>query len=575
MPNKGDKVTILTTLRGYVDYTDAGNAFNNGHTHGPYNYVEIAPGEYYFYGSSAGAPHLWNISKQKDRPGWWINSNDNVEPKKVQILTTVKGYKDYSDAAKAFSSDHFEGPYTYQLLNPGEYYLYGTSAGISNLWNISKTAGKPEYWINSNENTEPEKFVVNEGYKGYSESADAQNKKETGWVLVPPGTYYVFGYLGGNRNGDVLNITRTAGQEWIWINKSQGDSSANSKITLLSDTDAYSSVTNAIARKNSYKVPKGEYYHLLDTEDGNIAYISYLSMPMGPGFYIVLDDKGTVQSYRLDKITINLPMPAYDSVKEALKNDESEAISKVNAGEYYVLSEHESGKVAKITTNPKVTDGVFINTGKNDDNADKDITDGTGKKDPEPSNTGTTSGIDNKPKKSGSLTGKDADLVTVAGEYELPPCFIKNLITGTTIELRSGMPQGVSDSATANFEPANIRGRSNQIQGYSDTEGRTIAFEYTFLEEYEPDGLLTTIARIKALEYPGYSSVVEPPKCYLRLGNAVRGTFICTSADVSYREDAGVRDDYFLGADVSFNFVESNDFARSAAEIEDGGGMIE
>ena len=574
MPNPGDKITILTTLQGYVDYFDAEKAFNENHHHGPYNSIEIAPGEYYYFGASAGIPKLWNISKTKGKTGWWIDSSLNKEPEKITLLTTLDGYENFFDAEKAFSGNHSHDIYNSVRLNPGEYYVFGRSAGNAKLINISKTAGKTGYWIDSTQNIEPEKFTVVHGYKGYTEYRGALDKSATGWSLIPPGNYYVFGYFGGNRNGDVLNITRTAGQEWLWINKSQGDTDQNAKITLLYDTDAYTVIDNAYSKKNPIKLSAGEYYHLFDSEDGNLAYISYLHMPMGPGYWVPLTELEKSTSTRLDKITINLPLPAYESVKLALENNESKAKTKINAGEYYVLSMHESNKVARVTTNPKDTDGLYINIAANSDNANVDTTDGTGKKDPEPSNTGTTSGIDNKPKKAGSLTDKDSNSVNIPGEYVLPPCFIKNLITGTTIELRSGMPEGLSDSASANYEQANIRGRSNQIQGYSDTEARTVSFDYTFHEELEPDGLLTTIARIKALEYPGYSSVVEPPKCYLRLGNVVRGTFICTSADVSYREDAGVRNDYYLGADVSFNFTETNDFARSAAEIEDGGGMI-
>ena len=569
-----EKINIVTTLQGYVDYDDAAKAFGDSHTHGPYNSVEIAPGEYYVFGHSAGLPNLANISKTAGRQGWWIDTNKNVEPEKIKLLTTLSGYENYSDAAKAFLSDHSHGPYNGARLDPGDYYLFGRSAGSPNLANISKTPGRTGYWIDTSQNIEPEKFKVEHGYKGYKGYQEAIDKSDSGWTLIPPGDYYVFGYFGGNKNGDVLNITRTPGQEWLWINKSQGDSDKNAIITLLDDTDAYTQVENAYSKKNAIKLPAGKYYHLFDSEDGNLAYISYLHMPMGPGYWVPLADLEDT-STRLDKITINLPIPAYESVKLALENDESKAKTKLNAGEYYVLSMHENGKVARVTTNPKETEGLYINLDENDDNGNADVSDGTGKKDPDPSNTGTTSGIDNKPKKSGSLTGKDASTVTIAGGYELTPCFIKNLITGTTIELRYGLPEGLSDSASASFEGANIRGRSNQIQGYSDTEARNISFEYTFHEELEPEGLLTTIARIKALEYPGYASVVEPPKCYLRLGNVVRGTFICTSADVSFRDDAGVRDDFYLGADVSFSFTETNDFARSAAEIEDGHGMIE
>lgn len=571
MPSPGDRFTVLTTLKGYVNFSDA-ERYLSGHNH-DYSYVTIEPGEYIVFGSAASDRDLVNISKAKGKPGWWIRESQNIEPKKLKILTTLKGFKNFSDAIQGLAPGNSYGPYNSETISPGEYYIFSTAASDPDLININTIAGQSGWWIRSSLNVEPEKFHVNEGYRGYNNSADAVNMAKEGWTLVPPGDYYVYEYLNGDRSNSVLNITATAGQSWKWVNKSQGDSSANSKIKLNSDTKAYLMPENAFARRDGFTIGKGDYYYLFDSDDGSLAYVSYPNLPTGPGFWVRKDD--LEEAIRYSKISINLPMPAYSSVKLALENDSSNAKENIEAGEYYILSMHENDKVAHISKNPKDAQGVYINTGKNDENAEKENSDGSEKRDPEPSNTETTSGIDNKPKKTGSLTGKDSESVNIPGTYDCPPCFIKNLITGTTIQLRSGLPEGMSDNANASFDPANIRGRSNQIQGYSDTEARTVSFDYTFHEELEPEGLLTVISRIKALEYPGYASVVEPPKCYLRLGNVVRGTFICTDASVSYKDDAGSRDDYYLGADVSFSFTETNDFARSAAEIEDGGGMIE
>lgn len=495
-----------------------------------------------------------------------------VGGEKIRLLTSLKGFFDYHDAEEYSELHHTHDYDSYEVLKPGEYIVFGPSAGKPWLVNISKEAGVPGWWIDWNENVEPPKFKVEHGYRGYDYYHDAEVKNDTGWTLIPPGEYYVYGYFGGNPDSNLVNITPTAGEVGKWINRDLGDNQEPEKIEIYEDINAYINVDNAYQGKGGFTLPKGTYYCLFYSDDEKLAYVSYLNLPMGPGQWIVVaDNKKTV---KYDKIKVNLPMEAYKTVKGALDQNKDEAM-KIPAGTYYVISEHENGKVIRIAKAPDPNEEEkYLNQEVNEKNLEKDNTDGSSTKNPEAANTGTTTGIDNKPKKKGSLTGKDPETVFLAGGYDTAPAFIKNLVTGTTIELRMGLPDSISDSASANFDPASVRGRSNQIQGYDYTDGRQVSFDYTFHEELEPEGLLTTLARIKALEYPGYASVVEPPKCYLRLGNAVRGTFICTDASVSYRDDAGTRDEYYLAAEVSFSFIEANDFARSAAEIEDGGGML-
>ena len=136
MPNPGDKVKILTTLQGYVDFFEAEKAFTS-HTHGG-TPVSIAPGDYYYFGASAGVPKIWNISKTQGKTGWWIDSTLNKEPEKYKVLTTLKGYVSYTDAERAFGDEHTHGPNNSVDVLPGDYYLFGRSAGKNNIANVSR-----------------------------------------------------------------------------------------------------------------------------------------------------------------------------------------------------------------------------------------------------------------------------------------------------------------------------------------------------------------------------------------------------------------------------------------------------
>ena len=70
MYNPGDPIKILTTLHGYVDYSDAEKYLLHGeHTH-DYDYTVIPPGDYVFFGQSAGEPDLINISRTAGKKGW-------------------------------------------------------------------------------------------------------------------------------------------------------------------------------------------------------------------------------------------------------------------------------------------------------------------------------------------------------------------------------------------------------------------------------------------------------------------------------------------------------------------------
>lgn len=500
-----------------------------------------------------------------DSAGFGDESSEPIRvdyDKTYTVFSKMKGYRS-AEKARHGTGESVDVP-------AGEYYLIEDLADAVHLIDKPLTT---DFWINAFKNQMPEPKTVDlvAVLRGYAEPYDASIQNDAGYSQIGPGTVYIFSNSTAYSN--VANVAEKRGQYGVWVDLSKNVSPPDpDKYEVFKDMAAYITPEDAYGKTdNCFTIEAGTYFILWYTDDEQLAYLSYLTAPMGPGFYIRVADN--TQQYSEVKIKVHLPLNGYHSVEDAMRDEGSDCM-KFEAGEYYALAFYENNRVAYISDNP-MGPGHYVNLVANEGNLELDTGDGTEGTDPSPSNTGTVSGIDNKPKKKGSLTHKSPEVAYSPGEYVCPPCYVKNLVTGTTIEFRQGMPEGLSDSASASFEPAEIRGRSNQLQGYSSTESRTISFSYEFHEELEPEGLLTLVARIKALEYPGYASVVEPPKCYLRLGNAVRGTFICNSADVSYPENGGTRDDYFLKADVSFSFIETSDFARSAAEIEDGGGMLE
>lgn len=148
--------------------------------------------------------------------------------------------------------------------------------------------------------------------------------------------------------------------------------------------------------------------------------------------------------------------------------------------------------------------------------------------------------------------------------------YIKNLLTGSTITFIA--PADVSDSVSAAFDQADIRGRSNPIQGYNTSGPREVSFSLDLSADYTDEELATMIAKFKALVYPNYDNYVEPPHCYLKLGNAVKGQFICSSVDVNY-SDSPIRDNFYSKATVSLSFTEVVEIPYTANEIERKFGM--
>lgn len=146
-------------------------------------------------------------------------------------------------------------------------------------------------------------------------------------------------------------------------------------------------------------------------------------------------------------------------------------------------------------------------------------------------------------------------------------CYIKNLITGTTVKFRA-LPDELSESIESSFEEQPIRGRSEAYQGYSNTGPYSVSFDVTLYDDYCENGIQNTINNLKALAYPDYSGTIISPLCYVRFGNMISMKAIVSSVSISRSKP--YRDGVYLSATVGFEFTECENKSKSVRDIEAG-----
>lgn len=162
--------------------------------------------------------------------------------------------------------------------------------------------------------------------------------------------------------------------------------------------------------------------------------------------------------------------------------------------------------------------------------------------------------------------------------------YIQNLITNTSTSF-TFYPEEVEDSHTSSFNQQEIQGRSTPLISYSGGGPREVSFSVIILDEFCDIGIVDTVNKLKALTYPGYDNMVEPPECYVKLGRGIRFTGQCTNVSVSWQPpisgsssstvsefggDAGEGTTYSR-ADVSMSFLISHEIALSSSNVEENG----
>lgn len=147
---------------------------------------------------------------------------------------------------------------------------------------------------------------------------------------------------------------------------------------------------------------------------------------------------------------------------------------------------------------------------------------------------------------------------------------IVNLTTGKVIEM-THIPEELEDSNSASFSEVNIQGRSAPVLGYDGSGPRMIRFTLQLHDDYCPQGIKQEVQNLKALTYPKYSgSRIEPPRCYVRIGNFLRMTGVCDDVSVNWKKP--YRDGVFVYADVSLSFKAALEMPLSANDVQWGEG---
>lgn len=149
------------------------------------------------------------------------------------------------------------------------------------------------------------------------------------------------------------------------------------------------------------------------------------------------------------------------------------------------------------------------------------------------------------------------------------PCYIQNLITGTTIKIPS-MIEDISWSKGNNFDEIETKGRSASYLGYANSSSKTM--EFSFIVNID---LLTNINetidsysnKLEALAYPRYGSYTVPPKAFFRCGS-IRLEGVVTEVSVVARPP--IIDDIYSILEVSISMTETYDEGMSATTIEAG-----
>jgi hypothetical protein len=150
------------------------------------------------------------------------------------------------------------------------------------------------------------------------------------------------------------------------------------------------------------------------------------------------------------------------------------------------------------------------------------------------------------------------------------PCYIQNLITGTTIKIPS-MIEDITWSKGNNFDEIETKGRSASYLGYANSSSKTMEFSFIvnidILQKINED-VDSYSNKLEALAYPRYGSYTVPPKAFFRCGN-IRLEGVVT--EVSVVTKPPIIDGKYSILEVSISMTETYDEGMSATTIEAGG----
>jgi hypothetical protein len=171
-------------------------------------------------------------------------------------------------------------------------------------------------------------------------------------------------------------------------------------------------------------------------------------------------------------------------------------------------------------------------------------------------------------------------------------CWIKDLAKPETPPFEIlHQPAGFSDSISHNFSSTEIMGRTSPIMGYSNSS-RSVGFEFTVHEDYQPFSIEETVQYLKGMTYPDYdinANRIIPPKTLITVGQFSE-VVVLTSVDVNYQANP-VRDGKYIVATIRVGgtvvpssegtleykslFYKDNSYANNLAALERGTDVLQ
>ena len=145
------------------------------------------------------------------------------------------------------------------------------------------------------------------------------------------------------------------------------------------------------------------------------------------------------------------------------------------------------------------------------------------------------------------------------------PCYIVNLITGTTIEFPH-LPEEISFSKGTVFEEIATKGRFEPWLAYSGSSSPSVSVSMLVDANTCPNNNLEQfLYKVEALAYPLYNNKVISPKCYFySMGFELEG--ILESIDITRK--LPIINGYYSSAEISFNFKGASQVTQDASKIE-------
>lgn len=184
-----------------------------------------------------------------------VNAQASAEGSVYELNSTVKGYYTSEDA-----SDKKDAVTEYKS---GDYYIYKEAGG---MLNISRVKGEPGAWINPKDNSPVVKYTLIKEVSAYLSAENAAAQKDA-VKKYGAGEYLIFKAADG-----MINITKDIAAPGAWINPKENVivKPAPAEFTLTSNTFAYLTAEDAVAKKNHVKVYGTGDYFIYKTAEGAI-----------------------------------------------------------------------------------------------------------------------------------------------------------------------------------------------------------------------------------------------------------------------------------------------------------------